>query len=92
MVDMVVHRHKMRETLANLCRLLMKQPAYSDNKAEAEIVQVKPVKDVSDGKTAASEVVELEPVDSDLKPIETPADKPAAKSGAKPDEASTKSS
>ncbi len=92
MVDMVVHRHKMRETLANLCRLLMKQPAYSDKKAEAKMAEAVPAGDNSKSKTAAPEVVELEPVDSDLKPIETPADKPAAKSGAKPDEASTKSS
>ena len=28
MVDMVVHRHQLRATLANLCRLLTKQPAY----------------------------------------------------------------
>jgi acetyl-CoA carboxylase carboxyl transferase subunit beta len=27
MVDMVVHRHEMRDTLANLCRLLTKSPA-----------------------------------------------------------------
>jgi acetyl-CoA carboxylase carboxyl transferase subunit beta len=27
MVDMVVHRHEMRSTLARLCRLLMKSPA-----------------------------------------------------------------
>jgi acetyl-CoA carboxylase carboxyl transferase subunit beta len=26
MVDMVVHRHKLRSTLAELCRLLTKQP------------------------------------------------------------------
>ncbi len=29
MVDMVVHRHEMRKTLANLCRLLAKAPAAS---------------------------------------------------------------
>ena len=29
MVDMVVHRHEMRKTLANLCRLLTKAPAAS---------------------------------------------------------------
>jgi acetyl-CoA carboxylase carboxyl transferase subunit beta len=29
MVDMVVHRHKLRSTLAELCRLLTKQPALS---------------------------------------------------------------
>ena len=27
MVDMVVHRHELRATLANLCRLLTKAPA-----------------------------------------------------------------
>jgi acetyl-CoA carboxylase carboxyl transferase subunit beta len=27
MVDMVVHRHELRATLANLCRLLTKSPA-----------------------------------------------------------------
>jgi acetyl-CoA carboxylase carboxyl transferase subunit beta len=27
MVDMVIHRHEMRPTLARLCRLLMKSPA-----------------------------------------------------------------
>jgi acetyl-CoA carboxylase carboxyl transferase subunit beta len=27
MVDMVVHRHKLRETLARLCRVLTKAPA-----------------------------------------------------------------
>jgi acetyl-CoA carboxylase carboxyl transferase subunit beta len=27
MVDMVVHRHELRATLANLCRLLSKSPA-----------------------------------------------------------------
>ena len=27
MVDMVVHRHQLRATLANLCRLLTKAPA-----------------------------------------------------------------
>jgi acetyl-CoA carboxylase carboxyl transferase subunit beta len=26
MVDMVVHRHQLRETLGRLCRLLMKAP------------------------------------------------------------------
>jgi acetyl-CoA carboxylase carboxyl transferase subunit beta len=29
MVDMVVHRHELRATLANLCRLLTKAPAAS---------------------------------------------------------------
>ena len=30
MVDMVVHRHELRATLANLCRLLTKTPAHAD--------------------------------------------------------------
>jgi acetyl-CoA carboxylase carboxyl transferase subunit beta len=29
MVDMVVHRHLLRATLSNLCRLLTKAPAYT---------------------------------------------------------------
>jgi acetyl-CoA carboxylase carboxyl transferase subunit beta len=29
MVDMVVHRHKLRETLANLCRVLTRAPAVT---------------------------------------------------------------
>ncbi len=33
MVDMVVHRHQLRPTLANLCRLLTKSPAKSGNGA-----------------------------------------------------------
>ena len=37
MVDMVVHRHKMRETLARLCRLLMREPAAKTDTAEAAV-------------------------------------------------------
>ena len=29
MVDMVVHRHKLRSTLAELCRILTKTPSLS---------------------------------------------------------------
>jgi len=36
MVDMVVHRHQLRATLANLCRLLTKMPARQPAEAEAE--------------------------------------------------------
>ncbi|MEL7544184.1 MAG: acetyl-CoA carboxylase carboxyltransferase subunit beta, partial [Pseudomonadota bacterium] len=35
MVDMVVHRHDMRDTLARVCRLLMKEPAHA-----AEVVAI----------------------------------------------------
>jgi acetyl-CoA carboxylase carboxyl transferase subunit beta len=31
MVDMVIHRHELRPTLANLCRLLSKSPAKAQN-------------------------------------------------------------
>jgi acetyl-CoA carboxylase carboxyl transferase subunit beta len=34
MVDMVVHRHQLRETIARLCRLLMKQPARNVDSEE----------------------------------------------------------
>ena len=36
MVDMVVHRHELRATLANLCRLLTKAPAPSRRASAAE--------------------------------------------------------
>lgn len=36
MVDMVVHRHDMRATLARLCRLLMRAPAVETTPARAE--------------------------------------------------------
>jgi acetyl-CoA carboxylase carboxyl transferase subunit beta len=39
MVDMVVHRHKLRETLARILRLLMPtKPIYAESLVEAEIV------------------------------------------------------
>jgi len=34
MVDMVVHRHKLRETISNLCRLLTKAPVIALSPAE----------------------------------------------------------
>ena len=38
MVDMVVHRHEMRPTLARLCRLLMKSPALeTESKPVAQV-------------------------------------------------------
>jgi acetyl-CoA carboxylase carboxyl transferase subunit beta len=37
MVDMVVHRHELRKTLANLCHLLTKAPAA---KAMAEVKEL----------------------------------------------------
>lgn len=82
MVDMVVHRHKMRTTLANLCRLLMKQPAKTGKNADADAAVPAPSKDVKTSKEAIVDVIELEPVDSDLKPIE----KPDAKADTKPAE------
>ncbi|BAT61722.1 acetyl-coenzyme A carboxylase carboxyl transferase subunit beta [Variibacter gotjawalensis] len=45
MVDMVVHRHDMRSTLARLCRVFMKAPAYdvslpTHEKPAADLVQL----------------------------------------------------
>jgi acetyl-CoA carboxylase carboxyl transferase subunit beta len=37
MVDMVVHRHELPETLARLGRLLTKQPAVKDETAAAPV-------------------------------------------------------
>jgi acetyl-CoA carboxylase carboxyl transferase subunit beta len=35
MLDMVVHRHKIRETVARLCRLLMKLPPGIGHNSQA---------------------------------------------------------
>ena len=35
MVDMVIHRHEMRDTLARLCHLLMREPVSQDVSDEA---------------------------------------------------------
>jgi len=40
MVDMVVHRHQLRATLSNLCRLLTKAPAYISLPAPIENLPV----------------------------------------------------
>ncbi|AEI01215.1 acetyl-coenzyme A carboxylase carboxyl transferase subunit beta [Afipia carboxidovorans OM5] len=55
MVDMVVHRHEMRPTLARLCRLLMKVPA-----PHADEVAAPPPPDV-EGPPPAAEPVALPP-------------------------------
>lgn len=38
MVDMVVHRHEMRATLARLCALLMKQPVQEEPETKTDLV------------------------------------------------------
>ena len=73
MVDMVVHRHKMRETLANLCRLLMKQPAAAMTTNLLESDAAKPSKAEQEKADDELEVIELEPVDSELKPADNSA-------------------
>ena len=40
MVDMVVHRHQMRATLARLCRILTKAEAIKSAAPEPEVVAV----------------------------------------------------
>jgi acetyl-CoA carboxylase carboxyl transferase subunit beta len=42
MVDMVVHRHDLRPTLARLCRLLTKAPAPASAPKPAPQVSVEP--------------------------------------------------
>jgi acetyl-CoA carboxylase carboxyl transferase subunit beta len=45
MVDMVVHRHELRATLANLCRLLTKAPAAPPPKADAPLALPAPAEE-----------------------------------------------
>lgn len=67
MVDLVVHRHKMRDTLARLCALLMKQPVRKEM-AETDMTK------------GQSELVEI--IRDPAKKGKAPARKSAAKSGA----------
>jgi len=40
MVDMVIHRHKLRDTLGTLCRLLLGRPSLADEQAAAEAAPI----------------------------------------------------
>ena len=51
MVDMVVHRHELRPTLARLCRLLTKSPALETASRPAPLVP-EPAQIVSAPETA----------------------------------------
>ena len=42
MIDMVVHRHQLRPTIARLCRLLGAE-AGSDASAEPQVIEAEPV-------------------------------------------------
>lgn len=87
MVDMVIHRHKMRETLANVCRLLMKQPAVLSQNAALDDAEPELTEEAKAQVEDEPEVVELEPVDSELNPAPEPIDAPEAEasdSSAKP--------
>ncbi|NEW89284.1 MULTISPECIES: acetyl-CoA carboxylase, carboxyltransferase subunit beta [Rhodopseudomonas] len=57
MVDMVVHRHDLRSTLARLCRLLTKSPALTVTTAVEEpaeaVAQAEPEAEAPEQKTAA---------------------------------------
>lgn len=68
MVDMVIHRHKMRETLANVCRLLMKQPAVLSKDAPLDAVEPELADEAKAEVEGEPEVIELEPVDGELNP------------------------
>lgn len=70
MVDMVVHRHKLRATIANLCRLLMKQPAATTAVPIMEPIESADETVEVENVTVEEEVIELEPVDDD-EPAET---------------------
>lgn len=77
MVDMVVHRHEMRATLANLCRLLMKQPATVATAPTMEPLSQDEESLQPENLPVEEEVIELEPVDDDNSPEE--GDKKASK-------------
>ncbi|MCH9764491.1 MAG: acetyl-CoA carboxylase, carboxyltransferase subunit beta [Alphaproteobacteria bacterium] len=74
MIDMVVHRHKLRETIARVCRLLMSKPAamtrgqhingaghVNGSAVDSEGIDVATVVD----EPAGNDVIEAEPVGDD---------------------------
>jgi acetyl-CoA carboxylase carboxyl transferase subunit beta len=63
MIDMVVHRHKMRETLSRLCSLLMSGPVADKAKAKRGNGKAPANANGSDGKLIEGALVELEPVE-----------------------------
>lgn len=62
MIDMVVHRHKMRETLSRICALLLHSPAVTE-KTTTHGHTARKNGSVVDGKLIESSALELEPVD-----------------------------
>jgi acetyl-CoA carboxylase carboxyl transferase subunit beta len=62
MIDMVVHRHKMRETLSRLCSLLMHGGAVAE-KSRARRGNGKANGSTIDGKLIETTAIEIEPVD-----------------------------
>jgi len=66
MIDMVVHRHKLRETLSRICALLMPATAAAETRAGRRGNGKVPANgSVIDGKLIESAVLELEPVEDD---------------------------
>ncbi len=70
MIDMVVHRHKLRETLARLCRLLSANAAVARKPIAAKLEHGYVNGNSVDGKTIetlarSSDVMEPEPLDDD---------------------------
>lgn len=64
MIDMVVHRHKMRETLSRICALLTGNPAPAEKTASRRgNGRTKANGSAIDGKLIESTAIELEPVD-----------------------------
>jgi acetyl-CoA carboxylase carboxyl transferase subunit beta len=63
MIDMVVHRHKMRETLSRLCSLLMHGASAEAVKSRRGNGKVPANGSIVDGKLIETTALELEPVD-----------------------------
>ena len=64
MIDMVVHRHKMRETLSRICALLTGNPAPAEKTASRRgNGRAQPNGSAVDGKLIESTAIELEPVE-----------------------------
>jgi acetyl-CoA carboxylase carboxyl transferase subunit beta len=90
MIDMVVHRHKLRETLGRLCRLMTAQSAIAKTTAKPTVAATERGYlngNAVDGHTIetlarAPDVIDPEPVD-EAERFETPKTRPNSRDGAR---------
>ena len=81
MIDMVVHRHKMRETLSRICGLLTSGTASADKTKARRGNGKAQANGLADGKLIEQAPIEVEPVDDVQRFVAKPADASTERQG-----------